>query len=137
MSCSRKVVRNLSQYVGKPLDQFDVIAKIGSFSSSPPLFIKDVRIDSNYLFCTVEYEGSCSKDETFECVGLEKMNENGYPPIRYVKIQYRAIIDDCKELKTRTLTINIRELAYEKLRNTETDLQINGWRSTIRYVFPP
>jgi hypothetical protein len=101
------------------------------------ILIKDVRIDSNVLFFTIEYEGACDKEEVFDCVGLERFNDQIYPPIRQVKLQFKPIDDICQEVKQRTLVVNIRELTVEKMRDAETDLQISGWRTKVRYVYVP
>jgi len=136
-SCSKKTTFDAASITGGSLEKYDLLAKVSAFESSPLILIKDLRVDSNVLFFNIEYEGSCSKDEVFECVGLEKYNDQIYPPIRQVKLQFRPFADTCQELKTRTLIVNIRELAVEKMRDFETDLQISGWRSKIRYVYIP
>jgi len=136
-SCSKKAAWNAASLTGKSLEQYDVIAKIAAFESSPMVLIKDVRIDGNVLFFTIEYEGACDKEEVFNCVGLERFNDQIYPPIRLVKLQFKPIADTCQEVKQRTLVVNIRELTVEKMRDVETDLQISGWRTKVRYVYVP
>lgn len=136
-SCSKKSTFDAAMLSGKSLEQYDVMAKIGAFESCPMILIKDVRIDSNVLFFTIEYEGACDKEEVFECVGLERFNDQIYPPVRQVKLQFKPIADTCQEIKHRTLVVNIRELTVEKMRDVETDLQISGWRTKVRYVYVP
>ncbi|MBU3660520.1 MAG: hypothetical protein FGM14_11645 [Flavobacteriales bacterium] len=136
-SCSKKSTWNAALLSGKSLEEYDVMAKIGAFESCPMILIKDLRIDSNVLFFTIEYEGACDKEETFECVGLEQFNDKIYPPVRQVKLQFKPIADTCQEIKHRTLVVNIRELTVEKMRDVETDLQISGWRTKVRYVYVP
>ncbi len=137
LSCSKKSTFDAAMLTGKSLEQYDVIAKIANFESSPMVLIKDVRIDGNVLFFTIEYEGACNKEEVFECVGLEKFNDQIYPPIRLIKLQFKPFADVCQEVKHRTLVVNIRELTVEKMRDVETDLQISGWRTKVRYVYVP
>jgi hypothetical protein len=72
-SCSKKSTFDAAMLTGKSLEQYDVMAKIGAFESCPMILIKDVRIDSNVLFFTIEYEGACDKEEVFDCVGLERL----------------------------------------------------------------
>jgi hypothetical protein len=136
-SCSKKSTFDAAMLTGKSLEQYDVIAKIGAFESSPMVLIKDVRIDGNVLFFSIEYEGACDKEEVFDCVGLERFNDQIYPPIRQVKLQFKPIADKCQEVKQRTLIVNIRELTVEKMRDVETDLQISGWRTKVRYIYVP
>lgn len=136
-SCSKKSTFDAAMLTGKSLEQYDVIAKIANFESSPMVLIKDVGIDGNVLFFTIEYEGACDKEEVFECVGLERFNDQIYPPIRQVKLQFKPISDIFQEYKQRTLVVNIRELTVEKMRDVETDLQISGWRTKVRYVYVP
>lgn len=136
-SCSKKSTFDAAMLTGKSLEQYDVIAKIANFESSPMVLIKDVGIDGNVLFFNIEYEGACDKEEVFECVGLERFNDQIYPPIRQVKLQFKPISDICQEYKQRTLVVNIRELTVEKMRDVETDLQISGWRTKVRYVYVP
>lgn len=136
-SCSKKSTFDAAMLTGKSLEQYDVIAKIANFESSPMVLIKDIGIDGNVLFFTIEYEGACDKEEVFECVGLERFNDQIYPPIRQVKLQFKPISDICQEYKQRTLVVNIRELTVEKMRDVETDLQISGWRTKVRYVYVP
>lgn len=73
-SCSKKSTFDAAMLTGKSLEQYDVIAIIANFESSPMILIKDVRIDGNVLFFTIEYEGACDKEEVFECAGLEQLN---------------------------------------------------------------
>jgi hypothetical protein len=132
-SCSQKGV-----YIptGKPLESIDFAAKIGQTPESDPYVIKNVSIDANLLYVTVQYDGSCSGKDVVEMIGSEFLS-NHLVPIRQVKLAIRAQNESCKEYQNRTFIINIRELTAEKERDYETDLQISGWRTKIRYVFVP
>jgi hypothetical protein len=57
--------------------------------------------------------------------------------VRKVKLAIRSQDANCTEYRNRTFIINVRELAAKKERDFETDLQILGWRSKVRYVFVP
>ncbi len=132
-SCSQKGV-----YIptGKPLESIDFAAKIGQTPESDPYVIKNVSIDANLLYVTVQYDGSCSGKDVVEMIGSEFLSDH-LVPIRQVKLAIRAQNESCKEYQNRTFIINIRELTAEKERDYETDLQISGWRTKIRYVFVP
>jgi hypothetical protein len=132
-SCSQKGV-----YIptGKPLESIDFAAKIGAPPESAPYEIKNVLIDANLLYVTVQYQGSCSGKDVVEMIGSEFLSDQ-MVPVRNVKLAIRAQDESCKEFRNRTFIINIRELTAEKERDFETDLQIQGWRTKVRYVFVP
>jgi hypothetical protein len=132
-SCSQKGV-----YIptGKPLESIDFAAKIGQPPESDSYVIKNVLIDANLLYVTVQYDGSCSGKDVVELIGSEFLSDH-LVPIRQVKLAIRAQDESCKEYQNRTFIINIRELTAEKERDFETDLQIHGWRTKVRYVFVP
>lgn len=132
-SCSKKSVFIPT---GKPLETADFAAKIGPTPESDSYEIKNVLIDANFLYVTVQYEGSCSGKDVIEMIGSEVLSDH-MVPIRHVKLAIRAQDQSCKEYQNRTFVINIRELAGEKERDYETDLQIQGWRTKVRYVFVP
>lgn len=132
-SCSQKGV-----YIptGKPLETIDFVAKIGQTPESDSYVIKNVLIDANLLYMTVQYDGSCSGKDVVEMIGSEFLSDH-LVPIRQVKLAIRAQDESCREYQNRTFIINIRELTAEKERDFETDLQIQGWRTKVRYVFVP
>lgn len=133
LSCSKKGV-----YIptGKPLETPDLAARIGETPESDPYEIQKVFIDGNLLYISVKYEGSCSGKDVIEMIGNSNLSQTEIP-IRSVKLAIRAQDKSCKEYRNRTFIINIRELAAMKERDIETDLQIYGWRSKVRYVFVP
>jgi hypothetical protein len=132
-SCSQK-----GFYIptGKPLESIDFAAKIGQPPESDSYVIKNVLIDANLLYVTVQYDGSCSGKDVVEMIGSEFLSDH-LVPIRQVKLAIRAQDESCREYQNRTFIINIRELTAEKERDFETDLQIQGWRTKVRYVFVP
>jgi hypothetical protein len=132
-SCSKKSVFIPT---GRPLEIADFAAKIGPTPESDSYVIKNVLIDANFLYVTIEYDGSCSGKAVVEMIGSEVLSDH-MVPIRQVKLAIRAQDESCKEYQNRTFVINIRELAGEKERDYETDLQIHGWRTKVRYVFVP
>lgn len=132
-SCSKKSVFIPT---GKPLEIANLAAKIGPTPESDAYEIKNVLIDANFLYVTVQYEGSCSGKDVVEMIGSEYLSDH-MVPVRNVKLAIRAQDESCKEYQNRTFIINIRELTAEKERDFETDLQIQGWRTKVRYVFVP
>ncbi|MBM3186282.1 MAG: hypothetical protein FJZ67_08270, partial [Bacteroidetes bacterium] len=56
-SCSKKSVFIPT---GKPLETAHFAAKIGPTPESDSYEIKNVLIDANFLYVTVQYDGSCS-----------------------------------------------------------------------------
>lgn len=132
-SCSKKGVYLPT---GKPLETPDLVAKIGETPESDPYEIQKVFIDGNLLYVSVKYEGSCSGKDIVELIGNSNLSQSEIP-VRSVKLAIRAVDVSCKEYRNRTFVINVRELAGIKERDFETDLQINGWRTKVRYVFIP
>jgi hypothetical protein len=132
-SCSKKGV-----YIptGKPLETPDLAARIGETPESDPYEIQKVFVDGNLLYISVKYEGSCSGKDVIEMIGRSNLSQSEIP-VRSVKFAIRAQDVNCKEYRNRTFIINIRELAAIKERDFETDLQIFGWRTKVRYVFIP
>ena len=132
-SCSKKGVYLPT---GKPLETPDLAARIGETPESDPYEIQKVFIDGNLLYVSVKYEGSCSGKDEVEMIGSEFLSDQ-MVPVRNVKLAIRAQDESCKEYQNRTFIINIREFTAEKERDFETDLQIQGWRTKVRYVFVP
>lgn len=132
-SCSKKGV-----YIptGKPLETPDFAARIGETPESDSYEVEKVFIDGNLLYVSVKYQGSCTGKDIVEMIGNSNLSQTEIP-IRSVKLAIRAQDKSCKEYRNRTFIINIRELASMKERDIETDLQIYGWRSKVRYVFVP
>jgi hypothetical protein len=121
---------------GRPLETPDLAAKIGEKTESDAYEIQNVFIDGNLLYVSVKYEGSCSGKDVIEMIGSSNVSLTEIP-VRQVKLAIRAGDATCKENRNRTFIINIRELSAMKERDYETDLQINGWRTKVRYVFVP
>jgi hypothetical protein len=132
-SCSNKGVFIPT---GRPLETPDIAAKIGETPDSDPYEIQKVFIDGNLLYVSVKYEGSCSGKDVVEMIGSPNLSQTEIP-VRSVKLAIRAQDASCKEYRNRTFIINIRELTGMKERDFETDLQIIGWRTKVRYVFVP
>lgn len=130
-SCKTKYVPTT-----KPLETPDLAARIGETPVSDPYEIQNVFIDGNLLYLSVKYEGSCSGKDVIEMIGNNNLTQTAIP-VRAVKLAIRTTDESCKEYRNRTFIINIRELAAMKERDVETDLQIYGWRTKVRYVFVP
>ncbi len=132
-SCSNKGVFIPN---GQPLESIDFAARIGQTPDSDPYEVKNVFLDANLLYISVQYDGSCSGKDVVEMIGNEVLSD-AMVPVRQVKLAIRSNDATCKEFRNRTFIINIRELTGIKERDFETDLQIYGWRQTVRYVFVP
>lgn len=136
-SCQKKAVFNAALYSGKSMERYDGEAYIGTPSSTKWFEIKDVNIDGNSLYISINYECSCEADEKFELVGSENLNLEVYPPARKATFVILGKPDTCKILRSRTVNFSIRELTSDKIRDVETDIIIAGWRKPIRYVYVP
>lgn len=137
-SCAEKKFWDAALAAGKPLDEYDMMARLAeTYPPSQTYIITDARIDGNALFLTVEFQAACSGKDIFEIIGLEAMNIDVYPPVRKVKLIHQPSSETCKETTTRTIVVNIRELISVKERDAETDLELSGWSKKLRYVFPP
>jgi hypothetical protein len=132
-SCSNKGVFIPN---GQPLESIDFAARIGQMPNSDPYEVKNIFLDANLMYITVNYETSCSGKDVVEMIGSEVLSD-AMVPVRQVKLAIRSSDATCKEFRNRTFIVNIRELAGMKERDFETDLQIYGWRSKVRYVFVP
>lgn len=137
VSCQKKAVFNAMLYSGQSMERYDGAAVLGEFQPSKKYEIKNIMIDGNSLYISINYEASCDGKDKFELIGSEKLNTDVYPPIRQVQFSVKPSGDPCTELKSRTVNFNIRELAWEKQRDEETDLDLKGWRGRIRYVYLP
>ena len=136
-SCQKKAVFNAMLYSGQTMEKYDGVATLGAFQPTKKYEIKNVMIDGNSLYISVNYEASCSEKEVFVLMGNEKLNEEVYPPIRQIQLSIRPTSDTCRSLRSQTLNFNIREFTWEKERDIETDLELKGWRQRIRYVYLP
>ena len=109
-------------------------AKLGVFPNTDSYVIQDVSIDANFLFITVQYEASCSGNDVIELIGSEQLI-NATVPIRQVKLVIHANEEECREFRSRTIIFGIKELSGMKVRDFETDLNIFGYRTKMRYVY--
>lgn len=136
-SCQKKAVFNAMLYSGQSMERYDGVAVLGEFQPSKKYEIKNIMIDGNSLYISINYEASCEGKDKFELIGSETLNTEVFPPIRQVQLSVNSNGDPCTELKSKTVNFNIRELAWEKQRDEETDLDLKGWRGKIRYVYLP
>ena len=81
----------------------------------------------------VTYSGGC-KEHSFDMVGSQNISKS-LPPIRQIRLIHNGNEDHCRELITRTLKVDLSDMAYSKTSGSEIVLNLKGAREPINYIF--
>lgn len=111
------------------------IATLGkSQVSTNKTMLSNVEIAGNKLIVTVSYSGGC-KEHQFDLVGDEAISKS-LPPQRSIRIVHTGEPDLCKAMLIKTLEFDISNLAYKKEKGSEIMLNLEGWDTPLKYVYP-
>lgn len=99
---------------------------------SPNTTIKSASIDGNTMKLEVTYSGGCV-DQHFDLVGQPVVMKS-FPPKRNVEL-VRSGGDNCRELVSKTLFFDLKELAQNKSDGAEIILLLNGYKNELKYVY--
>jgi len=111
----------------------EIKAHFGEFVESDELSINSVIISGNILIINVTYSGGCN-EHSFDMVGSQ-MVAKSLPPIRQIKLIHKNNGDLCKSLVTKTIIVDIREMADIQESGSEIILNLQGYQGRISYVF--
>ncbi len=111
-----------------------IVASIGRIDqASDPISISDVRAIGNKLLIDVSFGGGC-EDHQFNLIGSPTISKS-LPPIRLIQLVHVANGDKCKMNVTKTIEIDISELAYKKENGNKILLSLSGWNQQIEYTY--
>ncbi len=111
-----------------------VTASIGRVDqASDPLSISDVRVKGNKLLIDVSYGGGCQEHQ-FQVIGSAMISKS-LPPVRSIQLVHTANGDKCKMNVSKTLEVDLKELAYKQDAGSKIYLTLGGWSQQIEYVY--
>lgn len=108
--------------------------QIGTIESESALFsIQSAEISGNTLMVVVNYSGGCG-EHTFTCIGSAMISKS-LPPRRAIQLVHNNLGDNCRQLITDTLYIDVTEFAYKKEAGSQIFLDLSEWVNTINYTY--
>lgn len=108
-------------------------AIIGEVTEEAPMTrIKSAEIEDGILHLKVSYSGGC-EEQYFDLVG-NGMIMKSLPPKRMVEL-VRSGGDHCRELVSKELFFDLKELAHEKSDGAKIILLLKGYEEELTYVY--
>lgn len=108
-------------------------AIIGEVTEETPVTtINSVKIDGNIMLLEVSYSGGCV-EQHFDLVGNPTVMKS-FPPKRSVEL-VRSGGDQCRELVTKKLFFDLKELAHNKSDGAKIILLLKGFKEELTYVY--
>ena len=117
----------------KPERNIKLTAEIGEFKDSDLLEIQSAKIVGNTLLMVVTFSGGCAEHK-FNFVG-SPMIMKSLPAKRSVKLIHDKNDDSCRSLVTKTLEIDLKNIAYNQTTGSEIVLLLEGWKGELKYTF--
>ncbi len=124
---------NTMTEITKPERNIKLIAEIGKFKDSDLLNIQSAKIIKNTLFLVVTYSGGCAEHK-FSFIG-SPMIMKSLPPKRSVKLIHDKNNDSCRSIVTKTIEIDLKNIAYDQTPGSEIVFMIEGWDDQLKYTF--
>tara|TARA_B110000285_G_scaffold33239_1_gene34800 strand:- start:291 stop:773 length:483 start_codon:yes stop_codon:yes gene_type:complete len=117
----------------KPERNIKLTAEIGEFKDSDLFEIQSAKIVENTLLMVVTFSGGCAEHK-FNFVG-SPMIMKSLPAKRSVKLIHDKNDDSCRSLVTKTLEIDLKNIAYNQTTGSEIVLLLEGWKGELKYTF--
>ena len=117
----------------KPEANIKIKAHMGMFDPSSAFEIKSIKVKENTMFVDITYVGGCGVHE-FDMVGNLAIMKS-MPPQRMVKIIHTAKSELCKSIVSKTLEIDITDMANDKTPGSVIYLILEGWEERIEFTF--
>ncbi len=111
----------------------EIKAHFGEFAESDPITIQSAMVSGNTLILTVSYSGGC-KEHSFDMVGSQFVAKS-LPPIRQLKLIHKNNDDKCKAIVTKTISVDIREMADRQESGSEIVFNLQGYEGRINYKY--
>ncbi len=111
----------------------EIKAHFGEFVESDDLTINSAEIVGNNLVLSVTYSGGCEK-HSFDMVGSQFIAKS-LPPIRQLKLIHKNNGDKCRAIITKTITVDVRDMAERKEPGAEIVFNLHGYEGRIVYIF--
>ena len=134
-STTEEVIDSASETVSdaKPERNVKIKAEIGEFTDSDLFEIKSAKIVGNSLFMVVTFSGGCA-EHNFDFIG-SPMVMKSLPAKRSVKLIHDKNDDSCRSIVTKTLEIDLKNIAYKQTTGSELVLLLDGWKGELKYTF--
>ena len=108
--------------------------QIGTNESESAVFsIRSAEISGNTVMVVVNYSGGCG-EHTFSCIGSAMISKS-LPPRRAIQLVHNNHGDNCRQLITDTLYIDVTEFAYKKEAGSQVILDLSDWVNAINYTY--
>ena len=117
----------------KPEANIKIKARFGMFDPSVDFEIKSIKVTGNTMFVDITFVGGCGVHD-FDMVGNLSIMKS-MPPQRKVKIIHRSKSELCKSIVSKTLEIDITDMANDKTPGSVIYLILEGWEERIEYTF--
>ncbi len=110
-----------------------ILALLGEKSAINDAYtITSVELKGNNLIVVVTFSGECM-DHEFKATGLT-INQQSTQPIRQIQLVHLSNNDKCKKLITKTLEIDVKQIAVNKTVGSKTIFKIDGWNNEFEYT---
>ena len=132
---SEDVVDSASDVVNdaKPERNVKIKAEIGAFTDSDMFEIQSAKILGNSLLMVVTFSGGCAEHK-FSFIGSQMVMKS-LPPKRSVKLIHDKNDDSCRAVVTKTIEIDLKDIAYKQTAGSELILLLDGWKGELKYTF--
>ena len=118
----------------KPERNVMIKAEIGDLTVESDMYdIESAKIVGNSLFMVVTFSGGCAEHK-FKFVG-SPMIMKSLPPKRSVKLIHDKNGDYCRSLVTKTLEIDLTNIAHEQTSGSELVLLLDGYKGELNYTY--
>ena len=91
--------------------------------------IETLDLHENTLYLNISYSGGC-EDHEFILLGLKELSQED-PPKRKVQLYHNNNGDNCRELITQKLKLDISKFGLENGQAVILDIQ--GWKNPVTY----
>lgn len=116
----------------KPERNIKLTAEIGEFKDSDLFEIQSAKIVGNTLLMVVNFSGGCAEHK-FNFVG-SPMIMKSLPPKRSVKLIHDKNNDSCRSIVTKTIEIDLKNIAYNQTIGSEIVFLLDGWDGQLKYT---
>ncbi len=108
--------------------------QLGTSDRESALFsIESATISGNTLTVVVNYSGGCG-EHTFTCFGSTMISKS-LPPRRAIQLVHDNHGDNCRQLITDTLMIDVTAFAYTEEEGSQVILDLAEWKNPINYSY--
>lgn len=133
LSDNKETISSIDTDTVKPQRNVKIKAVLGDFKDSDSYKIKSISVKGNTMLMEITYPGGCANHQ-FELIG-QSMIMKSLPPKRSIILIHDNGDDKCRSIVTRTIEVDIKDLAFKQTPNAEIVLMLKGWENEINYNY--